>query len=94
MENEMLRTLAISTALVASLAGSALCRDLLKEERGQKPDKTPLEEMQEERARRAQDVERDYQAAMKRSANAPTPKVVVDPWGNVRPSAAPGTGKK
>ena len=91
-----LRGTVLCAALAAAWTGSAYAQTVQErqEERGQKVEKTPMQQMQEERARRARDVEKEYEAAMKRSAMTPAPKVVVDPWGNVRPSASSGTDKK
>ena len=65
-----------------------------QQERGGKAEKTPMQLIEEERARRAHDVERDYDAAMKRSSAIPTPKAPVDPWRTVRPSPSAPADKK
>lgn len=65
-----------------------------QEERGTTVTKTPLQLIEEERMRRAQDVEKDYEAAMKRSkSSASTPAAPSDPWRNVRPAGATGDKK-
>jgi hypothetical protein len=65
-----------------------------QQERGGKTDKTPMQQIEEERARRAHDIEKDYEAAMKRSSAIPTPKASVDPWRTVRPSPSAPADKK
>jgi hypothetical protein len=65
-----------------------------QQERGGKVDKTPMQLIEEERARRAHDVEKDYEAAMKRSSAIPTAKAAVDPWRTVRPSPSASGDKK
>ena len=91
-----LRGTVLCTALAAAWAGSGHAQSLQQrqEERGEKVEKNPMQQMQEERQRRAREVDKEYEAAMKRSAGAPLPKVVLDPWGNVRPSSSQGTDKK
>ena len=81
-----MRTIAMTAAVVCLWSGSVHAQSIQQrqEERGQTVDKTPLQIEREERARQAHDVEKEYEAAMKRSTAAP--KVVVDPWGSVRPN--------
>ena len=62
-----------------------------QEERGGKVSKTPMQIEEEERAQRAVQVDKDYEAAMKRSKTT-TPSTAPDPWQNVRPN--PSTSKK
>jgi hypothetical protein len=91
----MMRKISAVAAVLGLLAGSAHAQSIQQrqEERGTKVDKTPMQMIDEERERRARDVEKDYEAAIKRSS-ATSPKAVVDPWRTVRPSpSAPGDKK-
>src|SRR5262249_6437837 len=97
-----MRKIIVIAACVGVLTGSAEAQNPQgqtslqerQQERGGKVDKTPMQLIEEERARRARDVEKDYDAAMKRSSTIPTPKAPVDPWRTVRPSpSAPGDKK-
>jgi hypothetical protein len=91
-----MRKVATTAVLIGLLSGSVHAQSVQdrQEERGKKVDKTPMQRIEEERERRARDVEKDYEAAMKRSSAAPTQKAVVDPWRNVRPNqGAPGDKK-
>jgi hypothetical protein len=91
-----MRKIIATAACVGLLTGYAHAQTLQErqKERGGKVEKTPMQQIEEERARRAQDVDRDYEAARKRSLATPAPTVAVDPWRTVRPSAsAPGDKK-
>ena len=90
-----MRKIAVTVAMIGLLTGSAYSQSVQQrqEERGTKVDKTPMQIQDEERARRARDVEKDYEAAMKRSS-ATIPKVVIDPWRNVRPNASSPSDQK
>jgi hypothetical protein len=88
-----MRKIAVAVVLAGLLSGSVHAQSIQQrqQERGGKVDKTPMQLIEEERERRARDVEKDYEAAMKRSSATPTQKAVVDPWRNVRPNqVAPG----
>ena len=92
-----MRKIIATAAWVGLLTAYAHAQSLQERqnERGGKVDKTPMQMIEEERARRAQDVDRDYEAARKRSLATPAPPTVAaDPWRTVRPSAsAPGDKK-
>jgi len=90
-----MRKIIVIAACVGLLTGYAHAQSLQERqnERGGKTDKT-LQQIGEERARRAHDIEKDYDAAMKRSSAIPTPKAPVDPWRTVRPSPSAPTDKK
>ena len=81
-----MRKIAATALMIGALMGPAYPQSMQQrqEERGAKVTKTPLQIEEEERMRRAMDVEKDYDAAMKRS-RAKIPDVVHDPWQNVRP---------
>ena len=84
---------AVTAVLIALLTAPAHSQSMQQrqEERGGKATKTPMQIEEEERAQRAFQVEKDYEAAMKRS-KATTPNIAPDPWQNVRPN--PSTSKK
>jgi hypothetical protein len=91
-----MRKIATAAVLIGLLSGSVHAQSMQdrQEERGKKVDKTPRQLIEEERERRARDVDKNYEAAMKRSSATPTQKAVVDPWRNVRPNqVAPGDKK-
>jgi len=91
-----MRKIIITAAWVGLLAAYAHAQSLQERqnERGGKTDKTPMQLIEEERARRAHDVERDYEAARKRSLATPAPTVAADPWRTVRPSPSAPADKK
>jgi len=84
---------AVTAVMIALLAAPAHSQSMQQrqEERGKNVTKTPMQIEEEERAQRALQAEKDYDAAMKRS-KATTPNTVPDPWQNVRPD--PSTAKK
>jgi hypothetical protein len=84
---------AVTAVMIALLTAPAHSQSMQQrqEERGKSVTKTPMQILDEERAQRAFQVEKDYEAAMKRS-KATTPSTVPDPWQKVRP--APSTDKK
>ena len=90
-----MRSIAASAIMIAVLTGSAYSQSVQdrQNERGSKVEKTPLQQEQEERARQARDVDKDYEAAMKRSSTT-TPKMVVDPWARVRPNSGASGDRK
>jgi len=89
---------AVTAVMIALLTAPAHSQTMQQrqEERGSTVTKTPMQKLEEERAQRALQADRDYEAAMKRSkATTPstaTPSTAPDPWQNVRPS--PSTAKK
>ncbi len=88
---------AVTAVMIALLTAPAHSQTMQQrqEERGSTVTKTPMQKLEEERAQRALQADRDYDAAMKRSkATTPstTPSTAPDPWQNVRPS--PSTAKK
>ena len=84
---------AVTAVMIALLAAPAYSQSMQQreEERGKNVTKTPMQIQEEERAQRAFQADKDYDAAMKRS-KAATPSTPPDPWQNVRPS--PSTAKK
>ena len=93
----MMKNIVLSTAVIALLTCSAHSQSIQQrqQERGGKVEKTPLQMEEEERARRAMDVERDYEAAMKRSSGGKPSAAPADPWQTVRPKSGPsGDAKK
>ena len=84
---------AMTAVLITLLAAPAHSQSMQQrqEERGGKVSKTPMQIEEEERAQRAVQVDKDYEAAMKRSKTT-TPSPAPDPWQNVRPN--PSTSNK
>ena len=84
---------AVTAVMIALLTAPAHSQTMQQrqEERGSTVTKTPMQKLEEERAQRAFQADRDYDAAMKRS-KAATPSTPPDPWQKVRPS--PSTDKK
>ncbi len=84
---------AVTAVMIALLTAPAHSQSMQQrqEERGKNVTKTPMQIEEEERAQRALQVEKEYDAAVKRS-KATTPSTAPDPWQNVRPS--PSTAKK
>ena len=80
---------AMTAVMIALLTAPAHSQTIQQrqEERGSTVTKTPMQKLEEERAQRALQADRDYDAAMKRS-KATTPSTVPDPWQNVRPSSS------
>ena len=88
---------AVTAVMIALLTAPAHSQTMQQrqEERGTTVTKTPMQKLEEERAQRALQADRDYDAAMKRSkaiTPSTTPSTAPDPWQNVRPS--PSTAKK
>jgi hypothetical protein len=81
---------AVTAVMIALLTAPAYSQSMQQrqEERGSNVTKTPMQKQEEERAQRALQVEKEYDAAVKRS-KATTPSAAPDPWQNVRPSPAP-----
>ena len=81
---------AMTAVMIALLTAPAHSQSIQQrqEERGGKVTKTPMQIQEEERAQRAFQADKDYEAAMKRSKTA-TPSAAPDPWQNVRPSPSP-----
>jgi hypothetical protein len=72
------KTLTIAAVILAVSAGAAFSQG--------KGHKTPLQAQEEEKARRVKEVDKEYEAAMKRSGGTTSPAAASDPWKNVRPS--------
>jgi hypothetical protein len=87
---EKVAVTAVMIALLTAPAHSQTTQQR-QEERGVNVTKTPMQILEEERAQRAFQADRDYEAAMKRS-KATTPSTVPDPWQKVRPG--PSADKK
>ena len=90
-----MRKITATVAWIALLAGYVHAQSIQQrqQERGGKVEKTPMQLQEEERERRARDVERDYEAAMKRSSVG-APSAAVDPWQTVRPKSGPSGDTK
>jgi len=97
-ERPVMEKVAMTAVVIALLTAPAHSQTMQQrqEERGKNVTKTPMQIQEEERAQRALQADRDYDAAMKRSkATTPstaTPSTAPDPWQNVRPD--PSTAKK
>ncbi len=89
---------AVTAVIIALLTAPAHSQTMQQrqEERGSTVTKTPMQKLEEERAQRALQADRDYDAAMKRSKgttpSTAAPSTAPDPWQSVRPS--PSTAKK
>jgi Flp pilus assembly protein TadD len=81
----MMGKIAATAAMIFLLATPVYSQAQQQEEKG-KTNKTLLQIEQEERAQRAKDVDKDYQAVIRRSRPITTPNVAPDPWQNVRPA--------
>ena len=75
-----MRNFALAAAMIGSFTGTAHSQALDKD----KGSKTPMQIEQEERQQSAKDVDRAYNAVIKRSRET-APNVASDPWKNVRP---------
>jgi hypothetical protein len=87
-----MRKAVITAAMIGLMTLPVVSHAQQQEEKG-KNDRTLLQIEQEERARRAKDVDKDYQQAIKRSHPLSTPSA-PDPWQNVRPASTPSKDKK
>jgi hypothetical protein len=76
---------AVAAVMIALLTAPAHSQSMQQrqQERGTNVTKTPMQIQEEERAQRALQADRDYEAAMPSAAPA------SDPWQNVRPSPSP-----
>ena len=88
-----MQKVAVTAVMIALLTAPAHSQTTQQrqEERGGNVTKTPMQILEEEKAQRAFQADRDYEAAMKRS-KATTPSTAPDPWQKVRPS--PSADKK
>jgi hypothetical protein len=92
MERPVMKKVAMTAAMIALLTASAHSQSIQQrqEERGGNVTKTPMQIQEEERQQRAFQVEKEYEAAMKRSkSTTPSAAPAPDPWQNVRPSPSP-----
>lgn len=82
--------IAVAAVMIALLTAPAHSQSMQQrqEERGKNVTRTPMQIQEDERAQRALQAEKDYDAAMKRS-KATTPSTATDPWQNVRPGPSP-----
>ena len=84
--------IAVAAVVIALLTAPAQSQSIQQrqEERGRNVTKTPMQIQEEEREQRAFQVEKEYDAAMKRSkAITPGAAPAPDPWQNVRPGPSP-----
>jgi len=80
----IMKTLVAAAVTVAMLTGTASAQ------MGKMGGKDPLQLQYEKQKKDQEDIERDYNAAMKRSrSQGPAPK--SDPWAGVRPVENPST---
>lgn len=68
----------IALAAFAALTGSIYAQD-----------KSPLQLKEEEKAREAKQIDKEYKAAKKRENAAATPAAATDPWANMRGTDEP-----
>jgi hypothetical protein len=88
----VMEKVAVAAVMIALLIAPAYSQSMQQrqQERGTNVTKTPMQIQEEERAQRALQADRDYEAAMKRSkATTPSAAPASDPWQNVRPSPSP-----
>jgi hypothetical protein len=83
---------ALSAVMVCLLAGPAHSQSKQPDEKGS-DSKTLMQIEQEERAKRAKEVDADYQRAIKGTRQTGAPSAAPDPWQSVRP-APPSKDKK
>ena len=76
-----MKTFVAAAVTIAMLAGSA------NAQMGKMDSKDPLQLQYEREKRDQEDIEKDYNAAMKRSrSQAPAQSPKTDPWAGVRPA--------